>query len=139
VQVPRALDDSPALVAGEDEAVFALAAVVTREGRVANYEVLVSEQENRPGALDVTHLLDRVARSRFSPAERGVARAPVAVNMVWLLARTTVKGTPRALDFEVPSAPLPTPLVPAATVKPASSSGIDEAGFSLADRRPSTV
>lgn len=138
VQVPRALDDSPALVAGEDEAVFALAAVVTREGRVANYEVLVSEQENRPGAVDVTHLLDRVARSRFSPAERGVARAPVAVNMVWLLARTTVKGTPRALDFEVPSAPLPTPLV-APTVKPASTSGLDQQAFSPADRRPSTV
>jgi hypothetical protein len=137
VQVPRALDDSPALVAGEDEAVFALAAVVTREGRVANYEVLVSERENRPGAVDVTRLLDRVARSRFAPAERGVARAPVAVNMVWLLARTTVKGTPRALDFEVPSAPLPAPLVPA--VKPASSSDLDPQAFLPADRRPSTV
>jgi hypothetical protein len=139
VQVPRALDDSPALVAGEDEAVFALAAVVTREGRVANYEVLVSERENRPGAVDVTRLLDRVARSRFAPAEQGVARAPVAVNMVWLLARTTVRGTPRALDFEIPSTPEPpSPLVPA--VKPASSpSGVDETGFSPADRRPSTV
>jgi hypothetical protein len=139
VQVPRALDDLPALVAGEDEAVFALAAVVTREGRVANYEVLVSERDNRPGAVDVTSLLDRVARSRFAPAERGVARAPVAVNMVWLLARTTVRGTHRALDFEVPSSPLPMPARLAPTVKPTSSSGIDEQAFSSADRRPSTV
>jgi hypothetical protein len=136
IQVPRALDDSPALVAGEDEAVFALAAVVTREGRVANYEVLVSERDNRPGAVDVTRLLDRVARSRFSPAERGVARAPVAVNMVWLLARTTVKASPRALDFEVPTDPLPPPLTPA--VKPASS-GLDDQAFAPRDRRPSTV
>jgi hypothetical protein len=137
VQVPRALDDSPALVAGEDEAVFALAAVVTREGRVANYEVLISERDNRPGAVDVTRLLDRVARSRFAPAERGVARAPVAVNMVWLLARTTVRGTFRALDFEVPSAPLPARLAPA--VKPDSSGVIDEPAFAPAERRPSTV
>jgi hypothetical protein len=135
VQVPRALDDLPALVAGEDEAVFALAAVVTREGRVANYEVLVSERENQ-AAVDVTGLLDRVARSRFAPAERGVARAPVAVNMVWLLARTTVRGTPRALDFEMPSNPIPARLAP--VVKP-TTDAIDEPAFSPADRRPSTV
>jgi hypothetical protein len=141
VQVPRALDDSPALLAGEGEAVFALAAVLTREGRIANYEVLASERANRPGAVDVNRLLDRVARSRFAPAERGVARAPVAVNMVWLLARTTVRGTPRALDFEVPSTPLPERLM-APPIKPAGGD-IDEQAFpqafSPADRRPSTV
>jgi hypothetical protein len=137
VQVPRALDDSPALVAGEDEAVFALAAVVTREGRVANYEVLVSERDHRPGGVDVTRLLDRVARSRFAPAERGVARAPVAVNMVWLLARTTVRGTVRALDFEAPINPLPARLTPAVVKPPVT--GVDEPAFSPGDRRPSTV
>jgi hypothetical protein len=136
IQVPRALDDSPALESGEDEAVFALAAVITREGRIANYEVLVKERENAGTAWDVTSLLDRVARSRFAPAEQGVARAPVAVNMVWLLARTTVKGTARALDFEVPSNPLPAQLAP--TVKPVTP-GIDEAAFSPSERRPSTV
>ena len=92
VQVPRGLDGSPALdQLREDEAVFALAAVITREGRIANYEVLSRDRSTQAG--DVTTLLDKVSRSRFAPAERGVARAPVAVNMVWLLARTTVKAS----------------------------------------------
>jgi hypothetical protein len=138
IQVPRALDDSPALESGEDEAVFALAAVITREGRIANYEVLVKERANAETAWDVSSLLDRVARSRFAPAEQGVARAPVAVNMVWLLARTTVRGTARALDFEAPSNPIPATLTPAA-VKPVTPGGIDEAAFSPSERRPSTV
>ena len=37
-------------VPGDDEAVFALAAVVTREGRVANYEVLFFRARERPSA-----------------------------------------------------------------------------------------
>jgi hypothetical protein len=92
--------------------------VVTREGRVANYEVL-SRNRSAQG-VDVTRLLDKVSRSRFTPAERGVARAPVAVNMVWLLARTTVKGTPRALDFErITVTPAPAVAAPIAPpVKP---------------------
>jgi len=137
IQAPRGIDDSPALdQLTEDEAVFALAAVVTREGRISNYEVLTSEHDGGP-RLDraaqprhVTNLLDKVARSRFTPAEqlmihvgvmndlagqKSVARAPVAVNMVWLLARTTVKGTHRAaLAFETPQEPEPAPVVPAA-------------------------
>jgi hypothetical protein len=129
IQAPRAVDDMPTLDHfAEDEAVFALAAVVTREGRISNYDVLPSE-DDRPTRLHtasrarhVTTLLDRVARSRFTPAEQGVARAPVAVNMVFLLARTTVKGTPREIDFNPPQAPRPEPdpavVVPAA--KPVS-------------------
>ncbi len=130
IQVPRALDDSPALdPMGEDEAVFALAAVVTREGRIANYEVLISERDGAPWddraqARNVLTLLDKVAQSRFAPAEQGVARAPVAVNMVWLLARTTVKGKLRALDFEVPHEPEAVPAIPA--VKPATDGTPDD-------------
>lgn len=127
IQVPRSMDDTPSLdLLGDEEAVFALAAVVTREGRIANYEVLRSERESvvrlrgaeRPA--HVTTLLDRVVRSRFTPAEQGVARAPVAVNMVWLLARTTVRGTARELDFRAPQdgERRPPPVVPAA--KPAT-------------------
>ena len=124
IQAPRAVDDTPSLdQLMQDEAVFALAAVVTREGRISNYEVLASEDDEpnvdaasrRP---HVTRALDKFARSRFTPAEQGVARAPVAVNMVWLLARTTVKGTHRELDFnpsqEVRPEPEPAPAVPAA-------------------------
>lgn len=145
IQVPRSLDDSSSLdQLPEDEAVFALAAVVTREGRIANYEVLVSERDGAPRfdraaqARHVTTLLDKVARSRFAPAERGVARFPVAVNMVWLLARTTVKGTHRALDFEVPQEPVPVPIVPA--VKPATDSPLhDQAVSGQSSRRSVTI
>lgn len=133
IQVPRALDDSPSLdQLSEEEAVFALAAVVTREGRIANYEVLVSERDGArrrdraEQARHVTTLLDKVTQSRFAPAERGVARAPVAVNMVWLLARTTVRGTSsRALDFETVQEPVAAPVPPAA--KPASDGTHDQA------------
>ena len=37
-------------------------------------------------------MLDAAARARFEPAKSG--GAPVAVNVVWLLSRTTVKGRP---------------------------------------------
>ena len=130
---PRASgENAPALQMPEDEAVFALAAVVTREGRVANYEVLLSELDGarrRTPARDVAVLLDVVARSRFNPAQR-VEGTPVAVNMVWLLARTTVKGTLRALDFEppvaTPGAKHP-PVVPA--VKPSPDGPLPEAAI----------
>ena len=81
-----------------DEAVFALAAVVTREGRVANYEVLFSERasvrrhDTAVQTGDVSSVGNAVRRSRFSPAQ-AVDGAPVAVNMVWVLARTTVKAS----------------------------------------------
>jgi hypothetical protein len=127
IQAPRAVDDTPALdQLVEEEAVLTLAAVVTRDGRISNYEVLASERDDEPqlGAASrrphVTRALDKFARSRFTPAEQGVERWPVAVNMVWLLARTTVKGTHRELDFnpvrdpQAEPEPEPAPVVPAA-------------------------
>lgn len=94
---PRTVEGGPALDIPAEEAEFAVAAVVTREGRVANYELLqsVHEQIVRPPAAaepdDVTALLELVKRSRFEPAQAG--GDPVAVNVVWLLARTTVKAS----------------------------------------------
>jgi hypothetical protein len=95
---PRPLDVSPALAAiPDEEAVYAVAAVVTREGRVSNYELLQWFGEplaNRAGASEsdeVTAVLDAVKHSRFEPAQ--TVDGVVAVNMVWLLARTTVKGS----------------------------------------------
>lgn len=84
---PRPLNDGPSLDAfPEEEAVFALAAVVTREGRVANFELLQPDE-----SAHVTALLDAVKHSRFSPAQ--TSDGVVAVNVVWLLARTTVKAS----------------------------------------------
>lgn len=72
-----------------DEALLALAAVVTREGRVADVEVLLANQADRRLLLEV---LAAAAAARFEPAE--VAGSPVAVNLVWLLSHTRVRGRP---------------------------------------------
>jgi hypothetical protein len=95
VLLPRALD--AAFSAGGNEtsaevdAVFTLAAVVTREGRIANLELL--HANGGPQLADqarlVEGLLNAVSRARFEPAR--MAGLPVAVNMVWLVARTTVR------------------------------------------------
>src|SRR5262249_5705083 len=98
---PRALDGAGLESVPGDDAVFALAAVVTREGRVSNYEVLFAERESvrrHDTAVqtdDVSSVLNAVKQSRFAPAQ-AMDGAPVAVNMVWVLARTTVKASARA-------------------------------------------
>ncbi len=106
VSLPRALAENPfnqAVLpqADEEDAVFALAAVVTREGRVANLELLLSEYagdvRNREA---ISALLSTVSRARFEPAQSG--GSPVAVSMVWLLAHTTVKA-----DGAVDAIPMP--------------------------------
>lgn len=94
-----------------DDATFALSTVVTRDGRIADYEVLGSHYPTDHGTdlhytstdavlttADVSYVREAVKRTRFSPAQCG--GAPVAVNMVWLLARTTVKGSPLPFDFD---------------------------------------
>ena len=96
---PRPLNQGSALdsIPGE-EAVFALAAVVTREGRMGNFELLqssVRESGMGRGAADesdqISALLDALKHSRFTPAQ--TPDGVVAVNVVWLLARTTVKAS----------------------------------------------
>lgn len=99
---PRRLDAdmmAPRAVTGadiemsEEDAAFALAAVVTREGRVRNIEVIAAEQARhlrvRPEV--VLAMLDEASRVRFEPAQARWGN-PVAVSMVWVLANTTVKG-----------------------------------------------
>ena len=71
----------------DDDVVFALAAVVTREGLGVRPSVL------RASAGDhetVSRLVRAVSEARFSPAS--FAGAPVAVNMVWVVTHTTVRG-----------------------------------------------
>ena len=109
VMMPRALDptfSSGELVSvGEDylgdsrsgrDAVVTLSAVVTREGTVANLELLGDGRDAEPGVLDVNdarrveELMGAVSRARFEPATR--RGLPVAVNMVWLVTHTTVRA-----------------------------------------------
>ena len=115
VMMPRALDTTfssgELMLVGDDDlvgnltgrdAAVTLSAVVTREGTVANLALLDDGREGAGGANGVTglagikdakrveELLDAVSRARFEPATR--EGLPVAVNMVWLVAHTTVRA-----------------------------------------------
>lgn len=101
LNVPRSLDASLVLDSIlDDDAAYAVSAVVTREGRVSNYSLLMSERpsgrRHSAAATDdgTAALLDAVKRSRFEPAQDKAGGA-VAVNVIWLVARTTVKGSAR--------------------------------------------
>jgi hypothetical protein len=99
VRLPRVLDGAFSAGNRYEDAVFTLAAIVTREGRIVNLELLHadSNQSTADEAKLVKGLLDAVSRARFEPAR--VAGLPVAVNMVWLVARTTVHGGKPALGL----------------------------------------
>jgi hypothetical protein len=97
VQMPRALDGplvDPA--SAQEDAVFALAAVVTREGTLANGTIADLQTLRHSGpegvaqAKAIEALMDAMSRARFEPAQ--MAGLPVAVNMVWLVAHTTVRA-----------------------------------------------
>jgi hypothetical protein len=102
LRMPRALDE-PVWVTPVDDSYFTLSAVVTREGRVGNLEVLNSNggrwiPTDRAEAKAVEHLIGVVSRARFEPASMvlepaSMAGLPVAVNMVWIVANTTVRAT----------------------------------------------
>lgn len=75
---------------------LALTAVVTREGQLASVEVI---HDGVPDAA-LTRAVSRLASDvRFEPAR--ALGAPVAVNVVWLLERTTVAAGPIA-ELAVP-------------------------------------
>ncbi|MBI4475989.1 MAG: zf-HC2 domain-containing protein [Acidobacteria bacterium] len=99
MQLPRPQNDTVVWVSGPSEdAVFALSAVVTREGLLTHLEFLQAQEVTRQGtgargreAGEMLRLLEAASRARFEPA-RGLGDSPVAVNMVWLLAHTRVRG-----------------------------------------------
>lgn len=65
---------------------FAISGVLTQEGRVAFPSLLSSSY----GSAADRSVMDAMANARFEPATRG--GAPVAVNLVYVFERTTVKG-----------------------------------------------
>jgi hypothetical protein len=99
MQLPRADADRAVWVIGpSDDAVFALSAVVTREGLLTNLEFLQAQERTLQGgeargreSSEMLGLLVAASRARFAPA-RGLGDSPIAVNVVWLLAHTTVRG-----------------------------------------------
>jgi len=102
---PPWLVDPPGL--GRDDAVFALSAVVSREGRVMNLELLEGARRLPVADQAILELLDAAAQARFEPARAG--GAPVAVSLVWLVAHTTVRGKKTRADWPVFEAPRPLP------------------------------
>jgi hypothetical protein len=76
----------------QDDRLLALSAVVTTEGRMSGLEPL----GNNYDPDEVKGLVAALSRSRLEPAQVLPWRSPVAVNMVWLLAHTTVKGKARS-------------------------------------------
>lgn len=102
MMMPRFRMESLAETSREDTD-LALALVVTREGRIQQIEVLAAEQASalRVNPAVVTAMLNDAARTRFEPAQARMAvckfdgdecGGPVAVNVVWLMTTTTVKG-----------------------------------------------
>jgi len=94
VIMPRAFDsysDSEGV-----DSVLALSGVVTSEGRVSNIEVNDGSGGVAMASMDtkrLENLVDAVSRTRFEPVMK--EGAPVAVNMVWFVAQTTVRGVGR--------------------------------------------
>lgn len=91
--LPRPASDSQMPTPGlrGEEALLLFSAVVTREGELRDLAVL------EPGLRGLTaenpavlKLLDSVSQTRFQPARAG--GTPVAVNVVWMVAHTTVFG-----------------------------------------------
>jgi hypothetical protein len=90
VLLPSLDNAVPAVVVSPDEAMLALSAIVTREGRVSRVELLMPEAGRLPAEDALLELLDAAAQTRFEPARSG--GAPVAVSVIWLMAHTTVVG-----------------------------------------------
>jgi anti-sigma factor RsiW len=92
VLMPRTMtaDGVSASLPNDGDAVFALSAIVTRNGRVANLELVLSEQPTGADRERVMRLLDQVSRARFEPAR--MDGSPVAVKTVFLVAHTTVRA-----------------------------------------------
>lgn len=90
----------------EDEAAFTVSGVITREGRVVNLELHDDRGKGAPAgsseARAMRDMLGAMSQARFEPAK--VAGLPIAVNMVWLVAHTTVR--PAKLPIELPAAPV---------------------------------
>jgi hypothetical protein len=85
----------------EDDVIYALRAVVGRDGTIGNYEFLLTDDDTSPGdrgtsARTAAHeraLISAVRNMKFEPAQTPLRQA-VAVDMVWVIAKTTVTAGP---------------------------------------------
>ena len=94
VMMARTLDSSSG--SEVDDSVLALSGVVTPEGRVSSIEINDGTGGIAMASMDtkrLERLVDAATRTRFEPVKKD--GTPVAVNMVWFVAHTTVRGTER--------------------------------------------
>jgi anti-sigma factor RsiW len=99
--MPRALDQLfLSAASASPESVFTLSAVLTREGRLVNLEwhppAGTAPKAGSREAETANTLLSTASLARFEPAR--FDGFPVAVNMVWLVANTTVRPSKVRLD-----------------------------------------
>jgi anti-sigma factor RsiW len=87
----------------EEDAVFALASVVTRDGHLANFRGLRTNRRHREEADLIDALSDAVARARIESGSMDATEA-AANAMVWIVTRTTVRAT-RILGMDLPLPP----------------------------------
>jgi hypothetical protein len=102
----------------DDEAVLTLATIVSRRGRIENYELLRTSADGRHAmaAGSVDSVLSAVRQSRFSPAQAH-GGGPVAAYMVWYIEKTTaVAPQPKPV-----AAKAARPVPPALTTPPTPS------------------
>jgi hypothetical protein len=89
----------------EDDVIYAFRAVVGRDGSIGNPEFLLTDDDayskDRAAAARVAAqelaLINTVRKTKFMPAQTPLGQA-VAVDVVWVLAKTTVvAGPPESL------------------------------------------
>jgi len=156
--LPRVLDDGVALDGamlsqhdGENhqDEVVAVAAVITREGTIAGYTLLEqsgSRYVPMSGSVkaddEVEGVLHAIRQSRFAPAQRPGGQV-VAVNMVWLFARTTVKASHQTIDLGTPlTRPvlrLPPPAAKPAGLAPEGATSQENSGDNSLEKVPAPI
>jgi anti-sigma factor RsiW len=90
----------------EEDAVFALAAIVTRDGRLANLHPLGTRgrKARREEASLIDALVDEVTRARIEPGTTDATPAAARNSMVWLVTRTTVRASKSiGVDLQLPA------------------------------------
>jgi anti-sigma factor RsiW len=145
VSIPRLTVDDAMRAGGmldalpEEDVIYTIRTVVGRDGRVTNFEVLLDgEPKARGRAIDhVGHqraVLDALQQSRFVPAKTPLGQA-VAVDMVWVIAKTTAVVEPSG----APGPALASPAGDKSGPKPALAEPADPVNQRSATIRRSTT
>lgn len=88
----------------EQDAVFTLESIITRQGRLTNLDVLRARHHTAVGqARLIEDLLDVVSRSRLDQSPS--MPVPAAINMLWLVEHATVRANKQPVPLDVPLPP----------------------------------